>query len=219
LGEMKNVLKAKPLAPSYIRKIDKYFKNKSQLFDTFDEIFLHIGFIIDDTNHKPSELVELAIEDIIFTNQDDMQKHISEYFYFHNSIVKFLTLLEIAKDADEVVRKCKKVAKVLFELCDSNVDIFQNRLSEEAMEIVDIIIEDYDISVESGNGDLAQALREKLNDDLAANTMANIIEAIPSLQAREYSKKQSISIASTLLLLCMVFNYLRKEKVTKNNIL
>jgi|GEM_PF-1383229 len=216
---MKNVLKAKPLAPSYIRKIDKYFKNKSQLFDTFDEIFLHIGFIIDDTNHKPSELVELAIEDIIFTNQDDMQKHISEYFYFHNSIVKFLTLLEIAKDADEVVRKCKKVAKVLFELCDSNVDIFQNRLSEEAMEIVDIIIEDYDISVESGNGDLAQALREKLNDDLAANTMANIIEAIPSLQAREYSKKQSISIASTLLLLCMVFNYLRKEKVTKNNIL
>lgn len=210
---MKNILKAKPLSSSYIYKIDEYFKAKSNLFDTFDEIFLHIGFIIDATNRSPNELVELAVEDIVFASQEELQKHVSEYFYFHNSIVKFLDILEFAKDSDELLKKAKKIAKTLFNLCDSDKNIFQQRIAEEALEIVAIILQNYNLDVNHADEDLEKTLYSVFDNASAAGTLATVIYAIPYLQNMEYGKKDSISIASTLLLSCMIFNYLKKEKL------
>jgi hypothetical protein len=212
---MKSVLNAKPLSAGYVKKIDKYFKSKSQLFDTFDEIFLHIGFIIDGSKREPSELVELAIEDIVFENSHDLQKHVSEYFFFHNSIVKFLDLLESAKDSDEIVEKTKKVASALYALCDDNLDIFQDRLAQGAVDIIDTIFDSYEIEMEGEDLDLLEVLSVKIPDVLAAKTLANVMYSVPVLQDREFGKKEAISTASTILLMAMMFNYLRKENKIK----
>ncbi len=214
---MKNILKAKPLSPSYISKIDEYFKAKSNLFDTFDEIFLHIGFILDGTNRSPNELVELAVEDIIFASQEELQKHVSEYFYFHNSIVKFLDIIENAKDGDELLKKAKKIAKALFRLCDSKNDIFQQRIAEEALEIVEIVMQNYNISASHTDENLEKTLYAVFDNASAAGTLATVIYAIPYLQNMEYGKKDSISIASTLLLSCMILNYLKKERFMQSD--
>lgn len=212
---MKNVLKAKPLSAGYIRKLDEYFKTKSQLFDTFDEIFLHIGFVIEGTKREPSELIELAIEDIVFANSEDLQKHVSEYFYFHNSVVKFLDLLESSKDSDELVEKTKKVAKALYELCENNLDIYQDRVAQGAMDIIDIIFDAYKLEIDAEHQDLAEVLAQNIPDALAVKTLSNVMYAVPVLQNRELDKREAISTASTLLLLCMMFNYLRKENKIK----
>ena len=205
---MKNVLKAKPLNAEYIRKINDYFSDKSHLFDTFDEIFLHIGFVLDSVKHEPSELVELAIEDIVFKNSEEMQRHVSKYFHFHNSIVKFLGTLESAKDSDEIVKKSKKVSKALYKLCDRDIGAFQDKLAEEAGRVVEIIFAMYGVSEESE--DLVDEMSNKIDDDLAVKTLANVVFMIPSLQAREFDKKEAIGAASAILLLCMVFAYLKK---------
>lgn len=212
---MKNILKAKPLSPSYIKKIDRYFQSKSKLFDTFDEIFLHIGFIIDKSNRSPSDLVELAIEDIVFDTQEDLQKHVSEYFYFHNSVVRFLDFLQTAVDSDEVVKKTKKIAKALFELCNQDVDDFQQRVAEEAIELVEIIMQNHGLTVDINSDNIEDIFYSKLSNASAASTLATVIYAIPYLQNREYGKKDSIAITSTLLLLCMIFNYLKKDNSIK----
>jgi hypothetical protein len=210
---MKNILKAKALSPSSIKKIDKYFKSKSNLFDTFDEIFLHIGFIINKTNRSPQELIELAVEDIVFVSNEELQEHVSLYFAFHNSVVKFLDLLENAKDGDEVVEKSNAVVKALYELCGKNDEVFQTRLAEECLEIASVIFDDYDIDETNSQDDAHKELAKKIKDKHAVSTLIDVLHAIPKLQEAQLDKKASLEAGAGLLLLCMIFHHLRKENI------
>lgn len=199
---MKNILKTKAITPAYLKKADSYFKSKSPLFDTFDEFFLHIGSIVNKTHKSVQEMVELAIEDIVFDGEEELFSHVSLYFEFHNKIVKFLELIESTKDEDELLSKISAVSGALCKLSNLPKDELPSSVADEAKEILGIALQDYGVKYGDING-VKTAFKDKFLKDAIVDAMAKIEKC--------KSEKDARDLLSLTLLLAMFFYRLRKE--------
>jgi spore coat polysaccharide biosynthesis predicted glycosyltransferase SpsG len=203
---VKNILKTSAITPAYIAKTDKYFKTKSPLFDTFDEFFLHIGSIINKTHKTPQEMVELAIEDIVFASQDEMMGHVSLYFEFHNKLVKFLELLEDSKDEDELIKKISAVSSALIKLSNTPKDKLASLISDRAKELIVIVFDDYGISYAD-----QKAIKVAFKDKFLQEAILDAVAKIEKLEREDGTLKESLELLKLTLLLSMFFYRLRKE--------
>lgn len=203
---MKNILKTSAITPAYIAKTDKYFKTKSPLFDTFDEFFLHIGSIINKTHKTPQEMVELAIEDIVFASQDEMMGHVSLYFEFHNKLVKFLELVEESKDEDELIKKISAVSSALIKLSNAPKDKLASLISDRAKELIVIVFDDYGISYAD-----QKAIKTAFEDKFLQEAILDAVAKIEKLEREDGTLKESSELLKLTLLLAMFFYRLRKE--------
>lgn len=203
---MKNILKTSAITPAYISKTDRYFKTKSPLFDTFDEFFLHVGSIINKTHKTPQEMVELAIEDIVFASQDEMMGHVSLYFEFHNKIVKFLELLEESKDEDELLKKISLVSGSLIKLSNTPKDKIAALVSERAKELILIVFDDYGISYAD-----QKAVKAAFKEKFLQEAILDAVAKIEKLDREDGNTKEATELLKLALLLSMFFYRLRKE--------
>jgi hypothetical protein len=203
---VKNILKTSAITPAYIAKTDKYFKTKSPLFDTFDEFFLHIGSIINKTHKTPQEMVELAIEDIVFASQDEMMGHVSLYFEFHNKLVKFLELVEESKDEDELIKKISAVSSALIKLSNTPKDKLASLISDRAKELIVIVFDDYGISYAD-----QKAIKTAFKDKFLQEAILDAVAKIEKLEREDGTLKESSELLKLTLLLAMFFYRLRKE--------
>lgn len=203
---MKNILKTSAITPAYISKTDRYFKTKSPLFDTFDEFFLHVGSIINKTHKTPQEMVELAIEDIVFASQDEMMGHVSLYFEFHNKIVKFLELLEESKDEDELLKKISLVSGSLIKLSNTPKDKIAALVSERAKELILIVFDDYGISYAD-----QKAIKAAFKEKFLQEAILDAVAKIEKLDREDGNTKEATELLKLALLLSMFFYRLRKE--------
>jgi len=203
---VKNILKTSAITPAYISKTDRYFKTKSPLFDTFDEFFLHVGSIINKTHKTPQEMVELAIEDIVFASQDEMMGHVSLYFEFHNKIVKFLELLEESKDEDELLKKISLVSGSLIKLSNTPKDKIAALVSERAKELILIVFDDYGISYAD-----QKAVKAAFKEKFLQEAILDAVAKIEKLDREDGNTKEATELLKLALLLSMFFYRLRKE--------
>jgi hypothetical protein len=206
IQKVKNILKTSAITPAYISKTDRYFKTKSPLFDTFDEFFLHVGSIINKTHKTPQEMVELAIEDIVFGSQDEMMGHVSLYFEFHNKIVKFLELLEESKDEDELLKKISLVSTSLIKLSNTPKDKIAALVSERAKELILIVFDDYGISYAD-----QKAIKAAFKEKFLQEAILDAVAKIEKLDREDGSVKEATELLKLTLLLSMFFYRLRKE--------
>ncbi len=200
--QMKNILKTKAITPAYLKKADNYFKSKSPIFDTFDEFFLHVGSIVNKTHRSVQEMVELAIEDIVFNNEEELYGHVSLYFEFHNKIVKFLELIEDTKDEDELLSKIAAVSGALCRLSNMPKDELAAAVANGAKELLSIALQDYGVKYNDTNA-IKTAFKDKFLKDAIADTMAKIEKCKNEKDAKE--------LLSLTVLLAMFFYRLRKE--------
>lgn len=207
---MHNILKAKPLDPKIIASTAKYFRNKSAIFDPFDEVFLHIGMVVNKKPLKPSELVELAMEDIEFSTQDELMEHVSYYFGFHNSIVRFLDLLESVKDENELFKHIDDVVDSLYALHGENTDYLQEKVVYEAREILRIVFEDYRIQGESFVETMKQ-VDEAFSDKELVDAVADVLKMLEFYEKRDATQEDLKETMRYIIVLAMAFNRLRKE--------
>lgn len=203
---MKNILKTSAMTPAYLKKADRYFKSKSPIFDTFDEFFLHVGSIINKTHKTPQEMVELAIEDIVFDSQDEMMGHVSLYFEFHNKIVKFLELLETCKNEDELLSKISAVSGALLKLSNTPKDKLALLVAERAKELILIVFDDYSISYAD-----QKAIKTSFKDKFLQEAIFDAVAKIEKLEREEAKQKESLELLKLTILLSMFFYRLRKE--------
>jgi hypothetical protein len=203
---VKNILKTSAITPAYISKTDRYFKTKSPLFDTFDEFFLHVGSIINKTHKTPQEMVELAIEDIVFASQDEMMGHVSLYFEFHNKIVKFLELLEDTKDEDDLLKKISLVSASLIKLSNTPKDKIAALVSERAKELILIVFDDYGISYAD-----QKAIKAAFKEKFLQEAILDAVAKIEKLDREDGNTKEATELLKLALLLSMFFYRLRKE--------
>jgi len=206
IQKVKNILKTSAITPAYISKTDRYFKTKSPLFDTFDEFFLHVGSIINKTHKTPQEMVELAIEDIVFASQDEMMGHVSLYFEFHNKIVKFLELLEESKDEDELLKKISLVSGSLIKLSNAPKDKIAALVSERAKELILIVFDDYGISYAD-----QKAIKAAFKEKFLQEAILDAVAKIEKLDREDGNTKEATELLKLALLLSMFFYRLRKE--------
>ncbi len=205
-NKVKNILKTSALTSAYLAKADKYFKSRTPLFDTFDEFFLHIGSIINKTHKTPQEMVELAIEDIVFSSQDEMMGHVSLYFEFHNKIVRFLELLESCENEDELLKKISALSNSLIKLSNTPKDKLGALVSERAKEIIMIVFEDYEISYAD-----QKAIKAAFKEKFLQEAILDAVAKIEKLEREDASVKEVNELLKLTLLLSMFFYRLRKE--------
>ncbi len=204
---MKNILKTSAITPAYLKKADKYFKSKSPLFDTFDEFFLHIGSIINKTHKGVQDMVELAVEDIVFDSEEELFEHVSGYFEFHNKIVKFLELVEHSKDEDELLSKISAVSTALCKLSALPKEKLSTAIADESKELITIVLEDYGVKY----GDSA-AIKLAFKDKFLKDAVLDATDKITACEKGKDAKE----LLNLTLLLAMFFYRLRKEnKATK----
>lgn len=206
VSNVKNILKTSAITPAYLAKADRYFKSKSPLFDTFDEFFIHLGSAIKKTHKTPQEMVELAIEDIIFGSQDEMMGHVSLYFEFHNKIVKFLELLESCDNEDELLKKISLVSNSLIKLSNMPKDKLPAAISERSKELIMIVFEDYGISYAD-----QKAIKAAFKERFLQEAMLDAVAKIEKLEREDGSIKEATELLKLTLLLSMFFYRLRKE--------
>lgn len=203
---MKNILKTSALTAPYLIKADKYFKSKTPLFDAFDEFFLHVASIVNKTCKTPQELVELAVEDIVFEGRDELMGHVSLYFEFHNKIVKFLELIEEVEDEDELLRKISSVSSALIKLSNAPKDKICSMVSERAKEIITVVLEDYGVSYID-----QKAVKAAFRDKFLQEAIFDAAAKIETLERDECKPKEASELLKLMLLLSMFFYRLKKE--------
>ncbi len=204
--KVKNILKTSALTAPYLTKADKYFKSRSPLFDAFDEFFLHLGFIVNKTHKTPQEMVELAVEDIVFASEDELMGHVSLYFEFHNKIVKFLELLEESKDEDELIKKISSVSNALIKLSNAPKDRTCSMISDRAKELIMLVFEDYGISYAD-----QKAIKAAFKDKFLQEAVLDAVAKIEKLDREDGAPKEAPELLKLTLLLAMFFYRLRKE--------
>jgi len=203
---LKNVLKTTAITPPYLTKANRYFKSKTPLFDIFDEFFWHLGSIINKTHKSAQEIVELAIEDIVFSSQEEMMGHVNLYFEFHNKIVKFLELLEDCEDEDELLKKISAVSSALIKISEIPSDKLAYSISQHAKELMLIVFEDYNISYAD-----QKAIKAAFKERFLQEGVLDSVAKIEKLEREEGSQKEASELLKLTLLLAMFFYRLRKE--------
>lgn len=208
---MKNILKTSAMTSAYLTKADRYFRSKTPLFDTFDEFFWHLGSIINKTHKSAQEMVELAIEDIVFDSQDEMMGHVSLYFEFHNKIVRFLELLESCKNEDELLKKISALSNTLAKLSQAPKDRLSSMVSEKSKELILIVFEDYGISYAD-----QKAIKAAFRDKFLQEAIMDAVAKIEKQEREDGSAKEAMELLKLTILLCMFFYRLRKENKVQN---
>ena len=203
---MKDILKTSPISPKYLKEAQAYFESKTPLFDLFDEFFLPLGSIVIKPHKTPQEMVELAIEDIVFGSQEELMEHVSRYFEFHNKIVKFLELIENVKDEDELLKKIAALSTALHKLSNTPKDKFADEISQKAKEIILIIFADYKISYADQS-----AIKQNFKDKFLQEAIFDAVAKIEKFEREEVKDKEAIELLKLTLLMSMFFYRLRKE--------
>jgi len=165
-----------------------------------------VGSIINKTHRTPQEMVELAIEDIVFASEDELMGHVSLYFEFHNKIVKFLELIEDCKNEDELLGKISSISNTLIKLSNTPQDKIASLIADRTKELILIVFDDYGISYAD-----QKAIKAAFKDKFLQEAILDAVAKIEKLEREEAKIKECAELLKLTLLLAMFFYRLRKE--------